>query len=578
MKPRHRNFKKNIGALKKVNDINENSFWILMHYGRSFWNFKENRVFREVLLINSAKKSYDLENWSKGKIIKVEFPEEKTFSLPLGSVFASDGKFIKIPDQKDKGLYTIRNVTVSKNTNYFKNGYFGQLKQSNYPIYNDYVGGVYAGCPYYKVFENYFGIKRIIIPAHVIRSYFYNLSSLSIHHIVWGSLFKGIEDPIKVDSNWILPYNSSIIAEREARLLGKYVFTNDKIGINTLRESHNAFKTNLLKDQKHEGNGRYYLDGRVPFKFEIKLNVLGHYIKKDDNEQCFLVHQIIGAEPKDKEIHSFFTNDSFKLWDLNDKRSKRNDGNITTNVKGVSNIESLDNLPIKDGETNTSISPQEIPVSIGNIFLQTPSISKLDKDSQEQNYTVNKYLEKEYNSLGTNYGNTNSDSETRRFNELSLDSLNNYFKILPFVIEILEKDGIICEYLKLKDHEGIYSFPPIQTELARVFLILKISFKDRHYCLVDSGYGKSIGFFSYVDQSIEFESYDDETVKYVLIHMIRSKRLNWSKVGNDLYLSKKLNIKLYKSMKHVVFYEKDKINFKKSAESLAERIKERVLL
>jgi len=196
------------------------------------------------------------------------------------------------------------------------------LKGSYFPLWTHKKDFIYQGYPYFYKEIDYYGKKKLIIPIQVILSYFYYLSPRCIHDILHNDFRKGVIGLKSDGSNYKLEYKSSIIRDREVRLLGKYYFTNSKFALKEIFQLPNNILTKILNDPKG-----YYLSAKIPFEFDCSFHFYGQYIDEENKnkEQKFLVHGISKVTPFGNE--SFFSKFKFDIEDLEDKSSTENRDN-----------------------------------------------------------------------------------------------------------------------------------------------------------------------------------------------------------------------------------------------------------
>jgi len=582
MPPKDKSFNKEVKELANQKVDNQNSYWILFQYGRSYWSIRESRVFKESYFLNSSIKSYNMNNWNFDTMVLVSFPEEKSFVLPQGSIFDRNGKYISSPTTLDDRIYEIPNVTLSNDGNFRKNkGFYKLLSDSDYPIYKDEDERFYNRFPYFSVTKTYYELKDIIIPTQVILAYFYNLSPLCLYHVLYGTFIKGMRKPYIKNDKYIVPYDSNIIAGREMMTLAKYYFTTNNSGFKAIESIHSNFFESLVND-KEKGKGRFYIDGRLPIDYPIKVNVIGQYIdsnKEGEDPQKFLVHRIDRASTIGEQ--DFFTINEFEVLDLKDKRSTK-DGKDQNHIgyTGVNSQENIGDGPENsDSEVNTLIKIKETKTEGLSLFFTSPEVKKVDKYDQKNKYILENVIDLPVDSYGDNYSNTNTNSTTRRANIINYEELNTHFEILKDALKILSTEGYEITYLKLKNHNGIYSDSPVYNDMVDKLIIVQIGYEAKSYCIVDSGYGKSIGMFCYNDKFISFVENEDKTIRNIIVFMIKKMKFQWVSAQKKQVFNND-GIKVLESLKHSLSFktgDKEDIDFDKSVISLADRIKKRII-
>lgn len=572
--PIEKNYRKRIPNIKNQN-ASETSFWVLLWHGRSYWNKHENRIYKEIYLVNVPNDKYIIKDWNSHRIITSTIPEEKTFLFPLGTLFDTKGRLFKRPfdlkTSKDYNqIYTLSNVNIHQENNYHVNGLFSLLKKTFYPVVEgDTFENVYENSPYYRVFHNTgYKMVEVIIPIHVINAYFYYLSTACTYHVIYNTLLYGIEKPRIIDDIPVVPFRGNIIRHQEAKKLAKYYFTNEnkKNGLDLINYFSNEFMINLLREeQKIDKKYKGYFKSKIPFPGETKLNVIGQYISNGDIQK-FIVYRITGDNYK-------FSLDKYMMLNLEDTRSIdiESPKNIIhyTSIKKLykdQQIKNLDNGVNQNFETQNQIDKDNI-----ELFNKTPKNELLDKEHQESLYYKDNVALTYFNGLNDDYRNHSSSSTNARVNDC-YDSLNNNFQILNEVLTRLsDEKGFEINYIRLNNNtDTLYSFNPISNKISNSLFIVEIKYKKKCYCLIDAGI-KRIGLIRYVKSNLGFSELDDSTLNNLLKFMIIDYNYDWSaaKKKQSLYM---YGIQIIASMNH----SRIEFDFEYSVELLMRKIKNKI--
>ncbi len=553
--------------------------WVLFHYGRSYFDEVKNRVYRECYFkIAHRKKTFHIENWKKeDTLIKIDVPEESSYYYPIGSTFNHNGKFLKAPktSKKDR-LYEVPNVKLSFKKNYKNEGFHELLKNTKYPIWNN--ENIYKDCPYYYTEVNRFGVTtKIIIPIQVILSYFFYLSPMCIYSILHRGFHDGIGEYFFNKNTPTLPYKSNIIREQELRILGKYVFTyNKQYSIYCIRRIRDGFAEKYINDLKLNKKGKHYLTTGIPFKFDFLYNLTGLYIDEYEKgeDQKFLVYKINSINPP--KDFNFFKYDSFDILDLNDKRSTPN--KESKEEQGYTNVipayHNLENN-FSESETNNNVGLLEITKNSNtNHFLDSPTINKIKRTDQQKKYRLDKTIFIPIRSLGDNFGNGSSSSDTQKTNETAtFMDFNSFFDITQKAMQILKDDKnleVEIKSLKLTDYHGDYSYLPIHSEKYDKILIFQITVNENNYCLIDLGYGKNIGLLRFNNPQISFEEFSDAKLNHIIIDLAKYENFNFQRV-TQIQKYKGTGIHILKPLRHLNEVIKNLTEYDK-AKNLANRI------
>ncbi|RLJ98805.1 hypothetical protein [Tenacibaculum discolor] len=566
-------FKRVMPNIRNQEGIDENSFWIIVSYGRTFWNIKEQRYYKEVILINAPDDSYVIKNWNYSKIIKSEIPEEKTFLFQLGSLIDTSGKFISLPDpDKNFKIYSKSGISVHPKYNYHTDGLYEILKDSSYPLI-DSINGIYDNAPYYKALS--FDKKtEVIIPIHVITSYFYYLSTLCIYHIIYDTIKHGILKEINKEGKTIVPFSSSIIRHEEAKILAKYMFINGHKKINYLRDIPKNLLKNLYNGDKFNHQARFYLKSEIPFNSYTKFNFIGQYItdKEGPSPRKFIAHGITNVSLFKGE--KLFSTKNYLLYDISNHRSipVENPESIEkyNSIKYL--YENNGNHSVSDSVTNHNAGVKDLPlIKTHGLFLDSPENNLIEKTQQKIKYEIENSIIKKVNDYSDNIRNHSSSSTSVRGN-VSPIITSPFHEILNNVVSKLNAArNYSAKYIVLKYHNGNFSYPPIGLEILGSIIIVSISYNDKKYCLIDSGYQMYIALFRFTNPCLSFLDTDDPTINDVITEMVLNQSYNWDKAYKNDTL-KDYHIHLLQPLKH----PKHEYSIDEATDSLLNRIKKRI--
>lgn len=566
-------YKRVMPNIRNQEGIDENSFWIIVSYGRTFWNIKKQRYYKEVILINAPDNSYVIKNWNHSKIIKSEISEEKTFLFPLGSLINTQGKFISSPDSNENfKIYSKSRISVHPKYDYHTNGLYEILKKTSYPLI-DNTKGLYNNAPYYKTFTINKDIE-IIIPIHVITSYFYYLSTLCIYHIIYDTVKHGILKEFNKDDKTIVPFSSSIIRHEEAKTLSKYLFIKGDKKINYLRDISKNLLKNMYNGDKFNYNKRVYLKSEIPFNSYTMFNFIGQYItdKEDPSPRKFIAHGITNVSLFNDE--KLFSTKDYLLYDISNHRSipVENPESIEKYNSIRYLYENNGNNSINNSVTNHNAGIKNLPlIKTHGLFLDSPENNLIEKSQQKIKYEVENSIIKKVNNYSDNIRNHSASSTSVRSN-VSPIITNQFHEILNNVVSELKiTPDYSAKYIVLKYHNGIFSYPPIGLETIGSIIIASINYRDKKYCLIDAGYKISIALFRFTDSYLSFLDIDDPTINDVITEMVLNQSYNWEKAYKNDVL-KDYHIHLLKPLRH----SKHGYSIKEAADSLLDRIKKRI--
>lgn len=562
--------------IKVIQSKEDKPYWVLVWYGRSFWNKKEALIYKEAYLVNISEKNYYINNWKAGRIVRVEIPEEKTFLFPLGTIINSEGKPLVYPKEGERGLYNM-SVTLVSSKDRYEEDLYPFFEDSEMPVFpktsND---NIYDGAPHYRCIKNV-GIKEIptdfIIPIHVINSYYYYISTKCIHHIIYGNIDSAFRKPFMENKEIIIPYDGDILSYQDAEYLARYFFVNGQGGINYLREIPLTFYAGLSNRFGYRG----YMGGRIPFDMKTSLKVLGQYITEmNSDRKKFLVYRILDCwlERGSRK----FTVDEYKFLNIHDKRSKDiedDDPKHYTSIKhGLSRGSKGSELD-GNGVDKTYPTQQAVDVNISGCFLEKPNSRLLDKEEQKNKYVATGIIYKEIESLDINYREHDPSSRRGRVNILSvLGDLNACFAIFELALKkLLDIDkGYRVLNMQINSKDSKYS-AFFHAGVKYPMYISTIIYYNRHYCIVDAGFGNTIALFRYTDSSIPFRSYEDETVNLVIKSMLAKHRFSWRNAASEELL-KIHNVDVLAPLNHP---SESLDGEDKLAESLCVRIHKRIM-
>lgn len=566
-------FKRIMPNIKNQIGVDKNSFWIITSYGRTFWNIKKQRYFKEVILINAPDKSYTIKNWNFSKIIKAEIPEEKSFLFRLGSLINTKGQFISIPHpDKNFRIYPKSGISIHPKYNYHTEGLYEILKNTSYPL-ADNSSELYNNAPYYKVLS--FGTE-VIVPIHVITSYFYYLSTLCSYHIIYDNIKHSIFNEREIEGAIVVPFSGNIIRHQEAKILAKYLFIKGSKKLNYLRDIPKNSLNKLYNGDKFNHKARFYLKSEIPFDGYTKFNFIGQYITEKDgvNPRKFLVHDITKVSLF--EENKMFSLGNYLMYNLSDQRSIPVEN--PESIEGYNGVRYVHNNEkdsfIGDSITNHNAGIKDLSlIESHGLFLDSPKNSLIDKSEQSIKYKLENTIIRNTDRVSDNLRNHSGTSTSVRSN-VSPSIINQFHEILnEVIIELKNTTGYDANYIVLESHNGSFSYPPVGIEKIGTIIILSIIYNKKNYCLIDSGYETYIALFRLTDPTIAFEDYNDPNINDALTEMILNQDYKWKEAfKNEVFKKNNSNIYLLEPLKH----PKHEYTIEEAAKSLLKRIKERI--
>lgn len=563
MLPEFKNFHRKIKIPKEISDQvdNPDTYWVVTWLGHSYW--KDDRIQREVIITNIDNVHYYFSG--KERQFKVFVLEEQTFTIQLGTYFKYNGRFLKNPQylENSKAIEKFENVVFNPKTDYQTNWVYKHLQNTYMPPYYSEDDRIYSGAPYYSTVHNG---TTIIVPGHVILSYFYYLSTLTIYNIIYGVYFAGLQPISSFDENGIpiIKYDSEYLRYDEAKNIAKFMLIKE--GFNSLAHIKSDFYVALEKCKPD--NRKAYLASRIPHSDEVNLTLIGKKISANK----FLAFSIEDFSLKSGE--GIFKYDNFLLKDISDKSSlneESEDKNPTTGQ--VDNFD--ENVDSTTNPTNHNLNPVNISVNDSRKrFYQSPNVKELEKESQLNHFQMTQVQINEIAEVSELIKEHSSKDKVSRVNFISQNTVD-YIQVVFDAINILKSEGAETEYLMIErsDFENV-SYPPVKIKQVGTLILASILINDYNYCLISTvgNYGR-MGLVRHSVKGLRFLSDRDPILEICLIKMINEYQLNWSEIKTAQQLTnifQGMGVVLVHSFNHKII-END---HNKSVKNLVERLKE----
>lgn len=547
-----------------MNEINDpDSFWVITWLGNTCW--KEGRMQREIVLTNIDNKNFF---FTKGKkSLKVYIPEEKTFYFSLGTYLSCNGRFLDNPKYDGKYITRLQNIEVNPLKDYDTNGIYQYLKGTNFPLYYEKDDMIYQGANYYLAKHE---DLKIIIPGHVILSYFYYLSTLQIYHLLYGTFEDGMLKKIYYTENNIplFFYDSSIIRYREASEISKYKLIRG--GYESMARIHSDFYVALNKSWNT--SKKAYLTSKIPFNELIKFDVIGRRISKDK----FLVFSIENFKLSDSNGKNFLF-EKFEMKDLSDHSSLNEQAGDPE--KYTQHIENSNPNPgYTDRPTNHNFNVRDLFLNDGRKrFYEIPENRKQLKAEQKQQYIAEDRIFHDIDEISGNIHNHNGKNKTARGNFFD-DNTFDYIKALFDAVIILESQNIECDYIYI--HPAPFkntSYTPIKSDNVGPIIMVSIYYNDYNYCLIVSNNTKGrMALLKCTEKYYRFERERDYLIETALIYIIEKfSDLDWDRIRDTQELKSILETNKGLILRHLFNHNKLE-TVERTAESLALKIKKKL--
>ncbi|SHL29373.1 hypothetical protein SAMN05444360_10156 [Chryseobacterium carnipullorum] len=543
-----------------------NSFWAITWLGKTCW--KEERMRREIILTNIENRDFDFARSDKS--IKVYVPEEKTIHYSLGTYFGYNGDFLENPKCDRNGITRLENIEVNPLKDYHINGIHGSLKGTGFPLYFEKNDMIYKGAGYYSVKH---GDLTIIIPGHVILSYFYYLSTLQIYHLIYGTFEDGLDKKMYYTENNIplFFYNSSIIRYQEASEISKYKLI--KGGYESMARIHSDFYASL--NQSWNTERKAYLTSKIPFNELVKLDVIGKRISKDK----FLVFAIENFNLLDSTGRNFIS-EKFEMKDLSDHSTLNEETEDPENYTQQIEIPNP-NPRHTDRPTNHNFNVRNVFLDDGRKrFYEIPENKKQLKTEQKKQYVAEDRVFHNVDEISENIRNHNGRNNTARANFFDNNTFD-YIKALFAAVTILESKNIECSYIFIDPAPfKNSSYTPIKSDRIAPIIMVSIYYNDFNYCLIVSKNTNNkkgrMALLKCSEKYYRFERERDNLVEQSLIHMIsKFGDLDWDKIRDTQELKSIISVSKGLSLRHLFNHNKLE-TAERTAESLALKIKKKL--
>lgn len=554
-------FNKKIEIPKEVSKEidNDNSFWVITWLGNSYW--LDNRIQREVIITNIDNSYYYFNG--KEKQFKIFLLEEQTFNFQLGTYFKYNGRFFKAPQYVSdrKSIIKIDDVIFHPEDDYNINGIYGLLNGTFLPPFRNVDDRIYYSAPYYTTIHK--GMQ-IIVPGHVILSYFFYLSTLTIYDIIYGIYFEGLK-PISGFNDKGIPiieFDSEYLRYEEAKHLAKFMLITG--GFDALAHIKADFYVALEKCRTD--NKKAYLTSKIPYNDNVKLTLIGKQISNN---------KFIAFAIEDFKLHSgenIFKYESYILKDISDKSSLNEPSEDKIPTTGhVDNF--ADNPELTSNPTNHNLNPLSIKISDSKKrFYQTPDVRKLEKEKQLNHYEMTQLQINEINETSELIKEHQNKDKISRVNFIGQNTVD-YIQVIFDAIQILNEQGYETDYLMIESspYENV-SYPPIKIKEIGSLILASIISDDYNYCLIaTSDISARMGLIRHTINGAKFSKDRDPILETCLIKMINDHALNWSEIRNTQELTsiyQNMGVILVHSLNHT------KGDHSICVESLVRRLKE----
>lgn len=557
----NKKIKIDISVFNEVND--PDSFWVITWLGNTCW--RENRMQREIILTNVDNNKFIFTRGKKST--KVLVPEEKTIHYSMGTYFTYNGDFLINPKYDGYCIEKLENIEIDPLKNYHTKGIRDHLKGTNFPLYYAEDDMIYSGAGYYSV-KN--GDITVIIPGHVILSYFYYLSTLQIYHLIYGTFEDGLDKKMYYTENDVplFFYNSSIIRYREASEICKYKLI--KGGYESVARIHADFYASL--NQSWNIQKKAYITSKIPFDELVKLDVIGRRISKDK----FLVFSIENFQFSDLGQKTFLT-EKFEMKDLSDHSTLNEEFDEPENY--IKHIEITTHNPIHtDNPTNHNNSVRDVFSNDGRKrFYDIPENRKQEKKEQKEQYSAEDKVFHSLNEISENIRNHNGKNNTSRANFFDNNTFD-YINALFEAVDILKSQNIDCKYIFIDPAPyKNTSYAPIKSDEIAPFIMVSIYYNDFNFCLIaTNNTAGRMALLKCSEKYYRFEEEHDPLIEKSLLHMIKKfKGLAWDKIKDTQELTKILSANKGVSLHHQFNHNKLETS-ERTAESLALKIKKKL--
>lgn len=572
-------FKRSIKKLRRFSQIND--YWLLVCFGHVYYKPESDFFERDIIFVSIKQNQYQHPTfWNKERVVRIAIREDYTINFPLGTIFNWEGEVVRIPSKEEKTIYA-KEVILSNNFNFQDKGLRDILRNTSFPI--DILNKISDSTGFYKYYYPKKNKDTVIIPSIVIAKFFYYCTSSIISLILSNRFSDGIVSIERTQYGMTIVYNSDIIKQDDALILGRYALTNGaEKGYNILQKAISFFHETLINEEKKGKPLVADINFPLPFSFPLRATLVGQYIEKD----TFMAYEITKTRPYNDKMKSFFSDEKILLLDQNDKRSsiERENKEIRpgTNIKGL-NKRKLDNAIEETSPTINSLSELTVSTQSRNFFWDSPDVKKIDKDDQLYKYICEKLIVKEHSGYSLKHNiEANRDELKARKTRFSLDVEIEHFNVLFEALkEISSEKNYGIKFHTINDSTDEY-FSTIKfrkkDEDIKV-VIASINLFNKQFVIVDPGPNLKIGIFR--NYNIPFNEKNDSKLTEILTFMLNKYFFRWSdfyyneKEGNLLkkqkfeMLLEQKRIKVLQPFKHI---NKENLNI-----DLANRIRNRIV-
>jgi hypothetical protein len=559
-------------VLKKIKShSSEGDFWMLFNFGKI--TLRDEILYREIKFIKvKSSDFYNQEDWSLTEFIIEEIAEQIVNKFKLADIYDYNGKFVselninhKSIEKREIILSNYRNFKVGSCEDFFCNTPFdGHINNKAYYFFNN----------------------DTFVPLSLINQFFYYYSTKVITIITdFEKLNKGFVSRDLLENKFIFD-NTIGIGQKEAKFIGKYWFTDideSKTGLYILRKSVNSFFSLLKKQKDIKGQLTGEIFYNIPFRFPIKITVIGQKIAKNK----FFSYRLFNAEPNKKDF-SFFINtqdvEPIALVDTRSGEDTHGDSETYTDNIAIDGMEILDlvsDTPLI--ATNPNLGVEEITVN-NDIFLDSPNYKKTKKIENDRNYIKGNTVVNTVEDLGilSNQTSTGSNIQAIDYTAIQENSSDLFLKIL----EYLKEKGVNITFATINDStDHIFSFYEPENSKIPYLIIAIAQLQDREFFIIETGLYKNIGIVENLSNVPIKKKNDNILTRLIKVLDHKSVRFSWSSIFYDgtqskdyqnkkkrfEYLKEKMLLEVVQPVNHR-YGLSEKITVKKIGETIYKKI------
>lgn len=543
-----------ISGVKKFLPKGEGIFWVLIWYGKSFYNrsdqsFHQELIFRRVSS-NKNMNSYNFENDYRVSSAKLD----KCMILPLFSVYRSDGSLFSNLSTSDSSQTIAR---ISNKDVYYDTEILDFILAADQKATEDYLS---TPVKYFKITKlNHRDVNEkdkvvtleYFIPMFLIPQYFVSKKFVHSMTLIENNrhlMFRGI-----VNNTGVVIFNNRHITTAEVESVAHFLFTKSGSGERMLRDLRSNFLNAL-----HNKNPNVYYGSQFPLDAEYDLNVDTILLKEDQltdkiSRKYFLVTSINDATVQNEtEYYSVGSFNVIPISPENKKNKSTDEPKRETKIVGTE-----DSKKIELSDEDLPYNPLSRPVEISTLTQQkynSPFNVKVEMDDKIIDELSKKYVGSIVNDKLTDSEESSSSSTSKKIDRLPISTQEkSQISLYKFMEAALEKRNAKLQFLGYNSDDGFHSSVKIvyrnRPIIDKTVILCQIQYNNKYYCLIDFHEGFYIALIRFEVEERPFHN-DFSVVLDLIKYTAREYKLSWSSLQGDNFLISN-SLHLFTPIKHV---------------------------